>query len=338
MSNSELIRVLVTQPFTSELMQSLQSISSRLEIKHVPTKNPVDLEKSWATVEVLYTANIVPKPEQAPCLSWIQAHFAGIEHLLQHPITNQVHLTTASGVGAKSIAEYVIGGLLALNHHIPSFLEHQSKKIWSSQRLQIFVPSELQNATLGIIGYGGIGQEIARLASAFGMKILVAKHDISEPNINSWQFAKTSKIQYDLVDKLYLPEHLNTMLKHCDYVIAAVPLTENTEHMISSSEFSAMKKGTILVNISRGKVVDELALINALQTGHLRGAVLDVFETEPLDSKSPLWTLPNVIMSPHVSGLTPNYDQRAIELFINNLERYLSGKPLLNEVNIKRGY
>jgi phosphoglycerate dehydrogenase-like enzyme len=338
MPNHELVRVLITQPFPYELIKTLQSISSRLEITHVPTKHSVDLEKYWATVEVLYTSKIVPKPEQAPCLSWIQAHFAGIEHLLQHPITNQVHLTTASGVGAKSIAEYVIGGLLALNHHIPSFLEHQSKKIWSSQRLQIFVPSELQNATLGIIGYGGIGQEIARLASAFGMKILVAKHDISEPNINSWQFAKTSKIQYDLVDKLYLPEHLNTMLKHCDYVIAAVPLTENTEHMISSSEFSAMKKGTILVNISRGKVVDELALINALQTGHLRGAVLDVFETEPLDSKSPLWTLPNVIMSPHVSGLTPNYDQRAIELFINNLERYLSGKPLLNEVNIKRGY
>lgn len=191
---------------------------------------------------------------------------------------------------------------------------------------------------MGIIGYGGIGQEIAHLASAFGMKILVTKHDTSEPSINSWQFPNPSKIQQDLVEKLYLPEHLHIMLKHCDYVVAAVPLTENTKYMISSSEFSAMKKGTVLVNISRGKVVDELALINALQTGHLRGAILDVFETEPLDVKSPLWTLPNVIISPHVSGLTSNYDQRAIELFANNLERYLSGNPLLNEVNIKRGY
>lgn len=338
MSISELIRVLVTQPFTSDLMQSLQSISARLEIKHVPTKNPVDLEKYWATVEVLYTANIVPKPEQAPCLSWIQAHFAGVEHLLQHPITNQVHLTTASGVGAKSIAEYVIGGLLALNHHIPSFLEHQSQKIWSSQRLQIFIPSELQNSTLGIIGYGGIGQAIAHLASAFGMKILVTKHDISKPIINSWQFPNSSKIQHDMVEKLYLPKHLNAMLKHCDYVVAAVPLTKKTKHMISSLEFSAMKKGTILVNISRGQVIDELALINALQIGHLRGAILDVFEIEPLDPKSPLWTLPNVILSPHVSGLTPNHEQRAVELFANNLERYLSGKPLLNAVNIQRGY
>lgn len=128
MSNSELIRVLITQPFTSKLIQSLQSISSRLLIEHVPTKHSVDLEKYWATVEVLYTAKIVPKPEQAPRLSWIQAHFAGVEHLLKHPITNQVQLTTASGVGAKSIAEYVIGGLLSLNHHIPSFLEHRSKK------------------------------------------------------------------------------------------------------------------------------------------------------------------------------------------------------------------
>jgi phosphoglycerate dehydrogenase-like enzyme len=338
MSRSELIRVLVTQPFASKLIQSMRSISSRLEIKHIPTKNPEDLEKYWATVEVLYTAKIVPKPKQAPCLSWIQAHFAGIEHLLKHPITNQVHLTTASGVGAKSIAEYVIGGLLSLNHHIPSFLEHQSQKIWSSKRLQIFVPSELQNTTLGIIGYGGIGQEIAHLANAFGMKILVTKRDISEPSMNRWQFPNPSKIQQDLVAKLYLPEHLHIMLKHCDYVVTAVPLTENTKHMISASEFSAMKKGTVLVNISRGKVVDELALINALQTGHLRGAILDVFETEPLDVKSPLWTLPNVILSPHVSGLTRNYDQRAVELFANNLERYLSGKPLLNEVNIKRGY
>ena len=99
-----------------------------------------------------------------------------------------------------------------------------------------------------------------------------------------------------------------------------------------------MKKGTILVNISRGKVVDELALIDALQSDHLRGAILDVFETEPLDAKSPLWELPNVIISPHVSGLTPNYDQRAVGLFANNLKRYLSGNPLLNEVKIKRGY
>ncbi len=338
MSNNELIRVLITQPFASKLIQSLQSISSQLIIKHVPTKNPAELEKEWPTVEVLYTAKIVPKPEQAPCLSWIQAHFAGIEHLLKHPITNQVHLTTASGVGAKSIAEYVIGGLLSLNHHIPSFLEHQSQKAWSSKRLQIFVPSELQNTTLGIIGYGGIGQEIARLASAFGMKILVTKRDIAEPSINSWQFPNPSKIQHGLVEKIYLPEHLHIMLKQCDYVVTAVPLTENTKHMISSLEFSAMKKGTILVNISRGKVVDELALIDALQSDHLRGAILDVFETEPLDAKSPLWNLPNVIISPHVSGLTPNYDQRAVELFENNLKRYLSGNPLLNEVNIKRGY
>ena len=338
MSSSEPIRVLITQSFTSKLIQSLQSISSRLKIKHVPTKNPDDLEKYWATVEVLYTAKIVPKPEQSPRLSWIQAHFAGVEHLLKHPIIDHVHLTTASGVGAKSIAEYVIGGLLALNHHIPSFLEHQSKKIWSSQRLQIFVPSELQSATLGLIGYGGIGQEIAHLASAFGMKILVTKHDISEPSINSWQFPDSSNIQHNLVEKIYLPEHLNRMLKQCDYVVAAVPLTANTKHMISTSEFSAMKKGTIVVNISRGKVVDEMALIDALQSGHLRGAILDVFETEPLDAKSPLWTLPNVIISPHVSGLTPNYDQRAIELFANNLKRYLSVNPLLNEVNIKRGY
>ena len=338
MSSNELIQVLITQPFTSKLIQSLQSISSRLKIKHVPTKNPEDLEKYWATVEVLYTAKIVPKPGQAPCLSWIQAHFAGIEHLLKHPITNQAQLTTASGVGARSIAEYVIGGLLSLNHHIPSFLEHQSQKIWSSKRLQIFVPSELQNTTLGIIGYGGIGQEIAHLASAFGMKILVTKRDTSEPSINSWQFPNPSIIQHDFVEKLYLPEHLHIMLKHCDYVVAAVPLTRNTKHMISSSEFSAMKKGTILVNISRGKVVDELALIDALQSDHLRGAILDVFETEPLDAKSPLWELPNVIISPHVSGLTPNYDQRAVGLFANNLKRYLSGNPLLNEVKIKRGY
>ena len=338
MPNYELIQVLITQPFPSELIETLQSISARLEIKHVATKNPVDLEKYWATVEVLYTAKIVPKPEQAPCLSWIQAHFAGVEHLLQHPITNYVRLTTASGVGAKSIAEYVIGGLLALNHHIPSFLEYQSKKIWSSQRLQIFIPSELHNATLGIVGYGGIGQEIARLASAFGMKILVTKHDISEPSENSWQFTNSSEMQHDVVEKLYLPKHLNAMLTHCDYVVAAVPLTDSTKQMISSSEFSAMKQGTVLVNISRGQVIDELALTEALQTGHLRGAILDVFATEPLDPKSPLWTLPNVILSPHVSGLTPNYEQRAVELFANNLERYLSGKPLLNEVNIQRGY
>ena len=361
MSPNQTVRVLITHPFPDDLTQPLHTISPRLHITHIPATDadeladlaststhvgdehiPVtdtdELASQWPQVEVLYTSTCVPRAEQAPRLRWIQCHWAGVEQFLEHRIAARVRITTVSGIAAVTIAEYVFGGLLALTHHVPSLLHHQARKQWPSGRWGKFVPAELRGATIGIIGYGSLGREVARLARAFGMRTLALKRNPERHADDGWSLTATGDPDGSQADRIYAPEALHIMLPLCDHVLVTVPLTPNTLHLIGATEFAAMKAGAIFVNVARGKIVDEAALIAALQSGHLGGAVLDVFETEPLDSNSPLWQLQNVIISPHVSGITPRYDELALRVFADNLRRYTAGQPLLNQVNIQQGY
>jgi len=354
-------RILITHPFPDELTQPLHTISPSFHIthipvtdadeladlaststhvgdEHIPTTDTDELAEHWPQVEVLYTSTVVPSLEQAPRLRWIQCHWAGVEQFLKHRIAARVRITTVSGIAAVTIAEYVFGGLLALTHHMPRLLHHQDRKQWPSGRWDKFVPAELRGATIGIIGYGSLGREVARLARAFGMRTLALKRNPERRADDGWNLKTTGDPDGSQANHIYGPEALHTMLSLCDHVVVTVPLTPNTLHLIGTTEFEAMKIGTIFVNVARGKIVDETALIAALQSGHLGGAVLDVFENEPLDSNSPLWQLKNVIISPHVSGITARYDELALRVFADNLRRYTAGQPLLNQVNIQQGY
>ena len=202
-----------------------------------------------------------------------------------------------------------------------------------------FLPRELRGSTVGIVGYGSVGREIARVAHTFGMNVLAAKRDVRQPaDPDGYLIPDTGDPEGVYFHRLYPPEALVTMVRECDFVVLTVPLTESTRNMVNAEVLTAMKPSAYLINVGRGGVVDEAALLSALQSGEIAGAAMDVFEAEPLPADSPLWKLPNVIISPHVAGNMLDYDDKAARLFTENLKRYLARKDLLNQVSRTRGY
>jgi phosphoglycerate dehydrogenase-like enzyme len=269
----------------------------------------------------------------------VQMHIAGIDDLLDHPIMkSDILLTTASGIHATTIAEYVFTSILAFNRRLPQMLYYQSGREWPQGRWHLFARAELRGSTLGIVGYGSIGREVGRIARCFGMRVVATKRSVSQMRDVGYVAQGTGDREGTLLDEVFLPERLSEMLGLCDYVVVAVPLTPETRKLIGEAELRAMKSSAYLVNISRGETLDEAALIKALGEGWIAGAGLDVFEEEPLPSDSPLYELENVVLSPHVAGFTLRYDERASDLFAENLRHYLAGEPLLNLVDKARGY
>ena len=191
---------------------------------------------------------------------------------------------------------------------------------------------------MGIIGYGAIGRELARQANALGLRVLAANSSGERTPFRSYALPGIGDLQAEIPDKIYATAQMFDMLPACDYVVAVAPLTSQTNHLISVSAFDKMKPTAFFFNVGRGPVVDESALIDALHQGKIAGAGLDVFEEEPLPASSSLWQMDNVIISPHVSGFNPLYDERASDVFAENLRRYLKGETLLNLVNKARGY
>jgi phosphoglycerate dehydrogenase-like enzyme len=250
---------------------------------------------------------------------------------------SEVTITTVSGIHATPIAEYVFASLLAHRWRVALWTHCQREGKWPSGRWQLFARPELRDSTLGIVGYGSIGREVGRLGQAFGMRVLALRRT-DERAKSGYAEQDTGDPTGNIPARFYPPGALHQMLSECDYVVIAVPLTAETTHLIGEAELQAMKPTAYLVNIARGAIVDEAALVQALREGWIAGAGLDVFEQEPLPADSPLWDLENVLISPHVAGFTPHYDQRAAALFADNLGHYLSGKPLLNRVNKAQGY
>jgi len=262
----------------------------------------------------------------APRLRWISFWSAGLDKAVT-PEMEERHLllTNASGVHGPNIAEQVLAWMLMFSRRMPVLFRAQLGHEWKAAR--DVPPDELTGQTLGIAGFGRIGEALAVRARAFGMRIVASKRDTTKRYDGSIE-----------PDALYATDRLPEMLAESDHVCVAIPLAPNTHHLFNKTLIAHMKPGAYFYNISRGKLVDESALIEALQEGRLAGAGLDVFETEPLPADSPLWAMENVIITPHVAGLTPHYFTRAAALFADNLERYLAGEPLQNLYDAKRGY
>jgi len=333
--------LIVTQsPIPDALVEQVRAVSPRVRVENRVAQSLEALGDIWRDVEVLYTTGVAPAPEAAPALRWVQGHFAGADHfLLQHEqLLHQVVLTTASGVHAPNMAEYILMMMLAWAHHLPRMLEHQKRGEWPQERWDLFAPRELRGGTLGIVGYGSIGRETARLAKVFGMRVLATKRNVQHVAEDGWGLSGVGDPGIENVDQLYPPDALHALLAESDYVALTVPLSPATRGMIGANEFNVMKPEALVINVARGGVIDEAALIEALRSGTIGGAALDVFAQEPLPAESPLWVLPNVILSPHVAGFSPDYDARAMALFAENLRRYLAGETLLNVVELERGY
>ncbi len=335
------VNVLLTLDFSDEQVAQLAGVSPRVHLVRRSTNNPTSIEPAvWEEADVLYTLNTLPAPEDVPRLRWVQFHSAGIDHVLEHPLlaVKDILMTTTSGIHATTMAEYVFAMFLTFGHKLPLMMRLQAKAEWPEQKAAL-TPVELRGATLGVVGYGSVGREIARLGVAFGMKVLATKRNVRRPvDERGYAEADTGDPEAALVDRLYPPQALRSMVRECDFVAVTVPLTDRTRHMIDADVLAAMKPTAVLVNVSRGEVIDEAALIQALQEGRLGGAGLDVFQQEPLPSDSPLWKLPNVITSPHIAGMSTLYRARAIRLFAENLRRYLAGEPLFNLVDRVQGY
>jgi phosphoglycerate dehydrogenase-like enzyme len=256
----------------------------------------------------------------APRLRWVQGYGAGVGQLARVLDQTAVTLTTAAGVAAPAIAEFVLARLLQVWKNLRAIDESQLRRNWEPHYGQI-----LEGRTLGIVGFGGIGSELASRATAFGMRVLVVRRDT------------TSTTGPD-VEEMFPPSGLVEMLRRADAVVIAAPATPETRDLIGARELAAMRTGSVLCNVARGSLVNEFALLDSLRTGRLAAAILDVTADEPLPSASPLWTAPGVYLSAHCSVSLERYDDRLLELFADNLDRYFSGKPLRNVFRHDRGY
>ncbi|HPH96637.1 MAG TPA: D-2-hydroxyacid dehydrogenase [Anaerolineaceae bacterium] len=335
------IEVLITLPFNETQVKRLSEISPRLHITVQATRRMEDISADlWRKVEILYTDRVIPDPEMVPNLRWVQFHFAGIDHaidsdLLQHA---DVIATSLSGANIIQSAEYAVMMMLAQGHRMPELAANQARAEWPRDRWERFAPQELAESTVGIVGYGSIGRQVARLLQPFGATVVACKRDVMRPDDKGYVPDGLGDPQGDFFTRLYPFQALHSMLKICDFVLVSVPLTPETQNMIGAPEFEIMKPTAFLVDLSRGKVVNHEALIQALQDHKLAGAALDVFPEEPLPPTSPLWHLPNVIITPHISGISPNYNDRAVDLFAENLNRYLVNVPLYNQFDLQKGY
>jgi phosphoglycerate dehydrogenase-like enzyme len=331
--------VLVTAPFPEELIEKIRAVSPNIELEQLRLQNGEWPADRVTDAEIYYAISGVPHPEQAPNLRWVQTHSAGVDHLRDHPFwDSDVTITTTSGIHATNMAQYVMAQILAWANRVPRWLHYQAQGEWPDKRWERFVPDELRGKTLGIAGYGSIGRQIARLAKCFGMTVLATKRNVKVLEDQDYMLADTGDPGGNLAARIYPGEATRSMVSECDYVVIALPLTDRTHHLFDREMFRAMKSNAFLINIGRGEIINEEDLVRALKKGRIAGAGLDVFETEPLPEDSPLWTMENVIISPHVSGFTPSYDERAVDLFTENLRRYLAGDPLLNVVNREEGY
>lgn len=341
MASAQNIEVLTTVPFPDPVMEQLRGLSPRIKITLLPASSIEEIPREvWQRAEVLYTDILLPDLELVPNLKWIQFHYAGIDFIQGSDLLTRKELrfTSMSGASAIQEGEYVLMMMLALGHHMGGLMKNQEKAGWPADRWEKFVPRELSGSTVGLVGYGSIGREVARLLRPFKTTVLAIKRDAMHPQDTGYTIEGHGDPDGDCFDRLYPIEALKSMLKECDYVVISLPLTPNTRGLIGEEEFKVMKPGACLVHVSRGGIVDEDALLRALTEKRIAGAAVDVFSTEPLPAEHPLWKTPRLIITPHVSGFSHVYKERAGVMFAENLKRYLRAEPLLNEYQPDRHY
>jgi D-2-hydroxyacid dehydrogenase (NADP+) len=261
-------------------------------------------------------------------LKWIQAWGAGVDRfLLPEVVRSRVTLTNAGGVHPTPISEHVIGLMLCFCRKFHFFVRNQMERKWErfESRPSTEQVEELSGKTVGIVGLGRIGTEIAEKAKCLGMRVIATKRDPSRS-------ASTT------VDLLVHPTNLDQLLSESDFVVISLPLTKETQGMIGETQLKSMKRTGYLINVSRGRIVQEKKLIKALRQDWIAGAGLDTFENEPLPEDSELWGFKNVIITPHIAGLTPYYEERLTNIFCENLKRFINKQPMINLVNKTLGY
>mgnify|MGYP006286373891 CR=1 FL=1 len=289
----------------------------------VMTADRAAIEKVLDEVEVV--AGLMPLDliARAPKLRWFQQWGAGASWLLRYPkiATSDIIITNTSGIHAIPISEHIFAMLLAFARGLHKTMPAQQRHAWMAPHNILF---ELPGKTMVLVGVGAIGARTAQIAQAMGMHVIGVRRDPSQDVVG--------------VDRMVGSEELQAVLPEADVVVLTVPLTSETRGMLGAQELKLMSTSAYLINIGRGGTVDEDALVRALREGQIAGAGLDVFETEPLPEDSPLWGMENVIITAHYAGSTPHYTERVMEIFLDNLRRYLKDEPMRNVVDKELGY
>jgi len=270
---------------------------------------------------------------RAPRLAWVHSATSGVERALT-PASRERGLivTNARGVFSRPIAEYVLMMILAVSRRLPQLLELQRERTW-----QPLEGSELRDVTVGIVGLGSIGRAVGGLATAFGCRVIAVRRR-PESGVESSREGDDLSFGEAMLDRVGGPEMLPELLGESDFIVLAAPLTPETENMINADTLAMIKPGSWLINVARGRLIDERALLRALRDGPLGGAVLDTFREEPLPALSSFYELPNVIVTPHTAWSSGRVLDRSVDLLCDNLRRFATGEPLLNVVDPAAGY
>ncbi|MGC1688233.1 MAG: D-2-hydroxyacid dehydrogenase [Candidatus Acidiferrales bacterium] len=328
--NTKLL-ICVAVPFNlwqppQEFSLALKRRFPQMRVVHLPDYAGLAAELPDTDIFVGYSI----RPKQfafAKRLAWIHSTAAGIAQLLYPELRESgIIVTNASGVHSITIAEHVLGLMLSLARRFPDAFRYQYESKWAQQEIWNSAPRlrELRGAVLLLIGLGAVGKEVARLGRAIGMKTRAV--------------TLSGRGDDTLVEKIYPVANLDAALAESDFVVIAAPETPETHHLMNEARLAAMKPGSYLINVARGSLVDEPALIEALEQGRIASAALDVAEIEPLPPESPLWKCPNLFITPHLAGASEHLWERQTDLLIDNLERWFEGRELRNLVDLRLGY
>lgn len=318
--STDALTVLVLSRVEEHHLDAIRAVDPRVRV--LAATDPEHAQALAAEADVIVAWQI-PQPllDRAERLRWIHATAAGVDGLLVPAVVEgRVTLTSSVGIHSTVLPEHVMALVLAFSRRLHVAVRLQSVRRWDRAAC---VGGEVEGKVLGVLGLGAIGRALSRRASAFGMRVIGTK--------------RTPEAM-PCVERVLPPEGTDQILRDADYVVVLLPLTRQTRGLIDGRALSLMKRSAVLINVARGPVVVEEALVAALRGGLIAGAGLDVFDREPLSPDSPLYDMENVIITPHVSGASPTYFDRAIPLFCENLRRYLVGAPMLNVVDAERGY
>lgn len=312
-------KILVINPLAE---RHLTAIATAAPGSNIVTAELADAQQHIGDADILVAwghMNLQPLLQQAAKLQWIHALSAGVENLfIPEIVTAPILLTNSRGIHGIPMSEHVLAMMLAFTRGLTVFAKQQQRKEWKRAPLE-----EIYEKTIGIVGLGSIGREIAKRAKGLGMEVVATKRE------------QTAEL---FVDKLYTPDQLTQLLAAADFVVVTLPLTQETTGLFNLDVFKNMKPTAYFINVARGAIVNEADLIIALEQGIIKGAALDVFAHEPLPASSPLWEMPNVLITPHIAAISPHYLDRAIKLFCENLVRFTQQKEMFNIIDKRKGY
>jgi phosphoglycerate dehydrogenase-like enzyme len=330
------MRLLLNAAVEPPTIDRLRALSPELDLIDATADDAFDVDAlADPALEAIVGRRVPGDLSRVPALRWLQVGSAGVDHLADDPPWQHgITVTNARGVYAVPIAEYVTGAILRINHPIARWAADQAAHRWKTEDDEP-LPEVVRGSTAVLVGYGSIGREVARQLAAIGLRILAVKPRPELLVDASYRVPGTGDPDGSIPERIVGLDGLLDAVSEADYLVLTLPLTAESRHLVDARVLAVLRRSAWLVNVSRGALVDEDALLDALSAGRLAGAVLDVFGQEPLPPDSPLWAAPNVLISPHVSGATNRFRD---DLFVENVRRYLAGEPLLNRVDPDRGY